>query len=143
MTAEARIESLADAVPNLAGKLTALADKIEDLLPVVRDHVYHPDFGGSFSIKKVLPALVPNLGYDDLEIGDGGTAATALETLLLDAESLTEALRKELRRNLLAYCERDTLAMVRLSPDARMRGSAIGATSTASISKTGSPLSKN
>ena len=32
---------------------------------------------GSFSIKSVLPALVPDLGYDDLEINDGGMASVA------------------------------------------------------------------
>ena len=80
----------------------------------MRDHVYHPDFGGSFSIKKVLPALVPELGYDDLEIQDGGSASAALETLLLDTDALSAAKRQELRRDLLRYCERDTFAMVRL-----------------------------
>ena len=79
----------------------------------MRDHVYHPDFGGSFSIKKVLPALVPGLGYDDLEIQDGGTAA-AIETLLLDADALTAAQQWSVRRDLLRYCVRDTLGMVRL-----------------------------
>ncbi len=108
------IEHLAEAVPSLAGKLNALATKIEDLLPLVRDHIYHPNFGGGFSIKKVLPALVPDLGYDDLAIGDGTTASTALEALLLDAEALTLTQQKTLRRDLLAYCERDTLAMVKL-----------------------------
>ena len=80
----------------------------------MRDHVYHPDFGGNFSIKSVLPALVPGLGYDDLEIQGGAAASTALEVLLLDADALDSDARQTLRKNLLSYCERDTLAMVKL-----------------------------
>jgi hypothetical protein len=80
----------------------------------VRDHVYHPAFGGRFGLKKVLPALVPKLGYADLDIQDGGTAAAMLEALLLDEERFTATERKTWRKRLLAYCERDTLAMVRL-----------------------------
>jgi len=59
-------------------------------------------------------ALVPKLGYDDLEIQDGGSASAALETLLLGADALTAAQQRSLRRDLLRYCERDTLGMVRL-----------------------------
>jgi len=85
-----------------------------DLLPLVRNHVYHPGFAGSFSIKKVLPALVPGLGYDDLAIADGAVASARLQALLLDEASVPPAEREPLRRALLAYCERDTLGMVRL-----------------------------
>jgi hypothetical protein len=73
---------------------------------------YH--FGGSFSLRAVLPALVPELVYDDLEIQDGNSASTALEALLLDADALGLSERQALRRDLLRYCERDTLAMVRI-----------------------------
>lgn len=107
------IEGLTQAVPALAAQLSALGDKLVDLLPVVRDHVYHPAFNGSFSITRVLPALVPELAYDDLEISDGGTASTQLQGLLLGDDG-DDAARVELREQLLAYCERDTLGMVRL-----------------------------
>ena len=40
----------------------------------MRNHVCHPDFGGSFSLKSVLPAMVPELHYDTLAIGEGATA---------------------------------------------------------------------
>ena len=108
------IKSLADALPHLSSDLTALSKRIKDLLPIVRDHVYHPDFGGSFSIKSVLPALVLELGYGDLEIQGGSAASTALEVLLFDADALDPDARQTLRKNLLSYCERDTLAMVKL-----------------------------
>ncbi|PTL35930.1 hypothetical protein CLG94_07085 [Candidatus Methylomirabilis limnetica] len=108
------IDGLIEALPHVEDDLVALSSRIRDLLPIVRDHVYHPDFGGSFSIKKVLPALVPGLGYDDLKIQDGRSAAAAIETLLLGADALTAAQQRSLRRDLLRYCERDTLGMVRL-----------------------------
>ena len=110
---------MADAHPELRSDLTALSKRIKDLLPVVRDHVYHPDFGGSFSIKSVLPALVLGLGYGDLEIQGGSAASTALEVLLFDADALDPDARQTLRKNLLSYCERDTLAMVKLHDPSR------------------------
>lgn len=73
-----------------------------------------PGFFGSFSLKDVLPALVPKLGYADLEIQGGSSASAALERLLIDSGELSTADRQALRRDLLRYCERDTLAMVRL-----------------------------
>jgi hypothetical protein len=106
------VRQLAAALPELALELEALASRIHDLAAIVRGHVYHPDFRGSFSIKRVLPALVPELGYGDLAIRDGRTAASALESLLLDGVDV--ATKASLREQLLRYCERDTLAMVRL-----------------------------
>ena len=108
------IDALIKAVPALASKLAKIRDRLHDLLPIVRDRVYHPAFGGSFSIKSVLPALVPGFGYDDLEIQEGGTASAALEAMLLDGSALADGEREKLRHDLLRYCERDTLAMVRL-----------------------------
>ena len=108
------IQSLSDVLPHFSLDLKALSKRIKDLLPIVRDNVYHPDFGGSFSIKSVLPALVPGLGYDDLEIQGGSAASTALEVLLFDGDALEPDAGHTLRKHLLAYCERDTLAMVKL-----------------------------
>jgi len=88
--------------------------RLVDPLPVVRDHVYHPDFGGSFSLKSILPALVPALGYDDLEIAEGETASRVLMQLVADDPTLLPAERATKREALLRYCERDTLAMVRV-----------------------------
>lgn len=109
-----RIAGLIAAVPRLAPRLRQLSSRIVDLLPIVRDHVYHPGFHGSFSIKSVLPALVPGLGYDDLEVQDGQTASAMLEAMLLGNDEPSARERKALRRKLLRYCERDSYAMVRL-----------------------------
>jgi len=122
------IALVAGAVPEQAAALRALDDRIHDLLPVVRDHVYHPAFGGSFSLKSVLPALVPGLGYDDLEIQEGGAASDALEILLFDADSLGAERQAALRADLLRYCERDTLGLARLHT--RLREIAAGPTAS-------------
>lgn len=108
------MEHLAAAVPAQGKALKDVIRRLVDLLPIVRDHVYHAGFGGSFSLKRVLPALVPGLGYDDLDIGEGMTAQAVLETLLLDEGATPAAGREKLRRQLLDYCERDTLGMVKL-----------------------------
>jgi predicted RecB family nuclease len=105
-----RLRELAEAVPELAGELEDIIGRVVDLLPIVREHVYHPDFGGRFSLKRVAPALVKGLRYDELEIGEGGEASRALEALLLRPEEQTKAERARTRRALLAYCEQDTLA---------------------------------
>ena len=83
-----------------------------DLLEIVREHYYHRDFHGSFSIKAVLPALAPEFGYGDLEIQDGNLAAVAfIESISADTKPER---RGQLRRDLLAYCKRDTEAMLRV-----------------------------
>jgi hypothetical protein len=106
------LDLLAEAVPEHAAALLGIKSKIVDLLPIVRDHVYDPAFGGSFSLKAVLPALIPELGYADLEIQEGMLASVELRRLMFTAMGPAE--RAELRDGLLAYCERDTIAMVRL-----------------------------
>jgi hypothetical protein len=82
------------------------------LFPIVRDHYYHPAFGGSYSIKSVLPAIVPSMGYDDLAIQEGGQAASEYYRMVfVETDWIEQAAIKEA---LLRYCARDTLAMVEL-----------------------------
>lgn len=115
------LEQLAAAVPELREELLGIAARLTDLLPVVRNHVYHPDFGGGFSLKQVLPALVPTLSYADLTFQDGMLASIELMRLMQGrVAGLREADRARLRDDLLAYCARDTLAMVKLLE--RLRG---------------------
>jgi len=108
------IERMADALPVHADRLRELAERVVDLLPVVRNHVYHPDFGGSFGLKSVLPAMVPELRYDALAIADGATASLELERLLFPETELDAAARAQLRRDLLDYCRQDTWGLVKL-----------------------------
>lgn len=114
-----RIRELALLVPALAGALDELIAKLVDLLPVVRNNVYHPDFRGSFSLKYVLTPLVPELSYSDLVIVDGRLASVEIARLLFVAHKIPVAERDRLRQDLLDYCERDTWATVRLM--ARLR----------------------
>jgi len=108
------IRQLREVVPRLAKELERIEKRLVDLLPTVRNHVYHPDFGGGFSIKKTLPALVPGLSYSDLTVQDGEIATVELQRLMLQRDELPAAERASLREALLRYCERDTWAMVKL-----------------------------
>src|SRR5258705_7400690 len=72
------IELVAETCPNEAALLKGIADKLVDLQPIVRENIYDEKFGRSFTIKKVLPALVPGLGHDDLPIGEAETASVQL-----------------------------------------------------------------
>ena len=114
------IRLVADACPEHAERLRAIADDIVDLLPIVRDHVYHPEFGGTFSLKRVLPALVPELSYAGLSIAEGETAQVQLSRLILERDAMSDAEQREVREALLRYCELDTRAMVAL--EERLRG---------------------
>ena len=109
-----RIRSLQHAIPELAKDLKLLEAKLIDLHPVIRDHVYHPDFLGSFSLKYVLHPLVPELTYSDLVIVDGLVASVEIARLLFVAHKIPPAERDRVRQDLLNYCERDTWAMVKL-----------------------------
>ena len=111
---EARVlGGLASALPDLAQELNAVKSRLRDLLPVVRRHVYHGAFRGMFSLKAVAPALVAGFGYDDLEqIADGRSAGIAF--LRLAQGELGSLEEEEIRGALLAYCERDTMALVEL-----------------------------
>ena len=105
---------LAEASPEHAAALLDARDKVEDLLPVVRNHLYHPEFRGSFSIKNVVPALLPEMAYDDLEVSDGQVASSLLEKALCRPEELPAGQRAGLRGQLAAYCQHDTAVMVEL-----------------------------
>jgi len=109
----ARLRDLACSYPELSQQLDAILDgRIIDLLPLVRSYCYHPAFHGSFSIKSVLPALVPELGYDDLVINDGVLASMAYAEMI--KPDTPPERRTEIRADLLSYCRRDTLALVEL-----------------------------
>lgn len=108
-----RMQELADFYPDLALALSAAIDRLVDLLPIAREHYYHPEMRGSWSIKAVLPTIAPDLAYDNLEVADGGMAQEAFAEIM-HRETLPT--RRQLLHNaLLLYCERDTLAMVRIT----------------------------
>jgi len=108
-----RIGELATRYPGLNDALLAINARMVDLLPIARERYYHPSQQGSWSIKKVLPAVVPDLRYDALEgVQDGGMAMDAyLEAI--HPSTLPER-KNQIEQQLLAYCRLDTYAMVRL-----------------------------
>lgn len=105
------IDALARALPEQADALRAIRSRLFDLLNLLRSTYYHPDFHGSFSIKRVLPVLCPDLSYKDLGIEDGQSAAHEYMRAL---EENDLQVRQRIFKDLRAYCELDTLAMVRL-----------------------------
>ena len=97
--------------------MAALLPRFKDLIvPFRKDWYYKPAMGGSNSIKSVYPAMFPNAeqSYQSLQIADGAAATQALLRLAeqgLDPHSLED---QALKKDLLAYCELDTLAMVEI-----------------------------
>ena len=108
-----RIWELAERFVNLRPQLLAIKKRLVDLLPIAQQRFYHPCQQGSWSIKKVIPAIAPQLRYDQLEgIQDGDMARQAyLEAI--DPETTRER-KQEIRLQLKSYCELDTLAMVKI-----------------------------
>jgi Domain of unknown function(DUF2779) len=107
-----RLSDLASWLPEFAGRINKIQRRFWDLLPIVRDQVYHPAFAGSFSLKSVLPALVPGMSYEGMGVADGQAAGLAWESLVNDRLDQDE--RYGLRKALLDYCGQDTLGMVKL-----------------------------
>jgi hypothetical protein len=107
------LRELAERFPRLRRNLLAISERVVDLRPVAERHYYHPAQEGSWSIKSLLPAVVPELRYDQLEgIQDGGMAMAAyLEAT--DPRTTTER-RQAIRTQLEKYCRLDTYAMVRI-----------------------------
>jgi hypothetical protein len=109
----ARLHELAERFPRLARPLRAIDGRIVDLWPVARQHYYHPEQHGSWSLKAVLPAVCPDLEYAKLEgVQNGGMAQEAfLEAIAPETPPRRKA---SLEKQLLAYCALDTFALLRL-----------------------------
>ena len=85
-----------------------------DLMVIFQNQWYaHPDFKGSYSIKKVLPVLVPELSYKEMEVGEGATAMATWKKLVFE-QDLEAGEKERLVEAMLRYCEMDTFAMVRI-----------------------------
>ena len=107
-----RIKELAERFSRLKTPLLAINKRVVDLLRVAEQRYYHPSQQGSWSIKKLLPAIAPDLRYETLDgVQDGGMAMQAyLEAL---ATSTSPLRKQQIEQQLLAYCKLDTYAMVR------------------------------
>lgn len=107
-----RLTDLAKLFQDLAPQLQDVIRRLVDLEVVIRNGYYHPDFRGSYSIKRVLPVLVPDLTYEGLAIADGDAAVAQFARMALGQYDTEEV--AVIRKQLLNYCALDTLAMVRL-----------------------------
>ena len=110
---KARIRELAERFPELRKPLLGINARIVDLLPIARNHYYHPSQQGSWSIKKILPAIAPELSYDDLEGVQHGGGAMEAYTEAIHPDTPAER-RAQLHEQLLRYCELDTYAMIKI-----------------------------
>ena len=99
--------------PEFAPFIEDLNSRIYDLGDIVNKGIYlHPGFKGSWSIKNVLPVMVPELSYLGLDIHKGDQASMAWWRIIFDGCDEDEKLRLE--EALWNYCELDTLAMVEI-----------------------------
>jgi len=107
-----RLREIARDFPEYASRIEPLFDRVVDLMvPFRKKHLYLPEFNGSYSLKAVLPALIPELSYKGLGIQEGGAASLSYEQLYHEEDP--EVVEK-IRRDLLEYCKLDTWAMVRI-----------------------------
>ena len=109
------LKLLAESFPEYADKLMEMRENFIDLMIPFRNRDYYKgSMRGSYSIKKVLPALFPEdktLDYHNLEGVKNGTEAQKAYMALKD---VTEEKREVLTKELLDYCKLDTFAMVRV-----------------------------
>jgi len=88
--------------------LESINSRMIDLADFINKEMYiHPDFLGSWSIKNVLPVMVPDLSYKKLRVNKGDAAMLAWWEMV-NSENTSVA------KDLLEYCGLDTLAMVRI-----------------------------
>jgi hypothetical protein len=98
--------------PGFSAPLEMLIRRLVDLMPLFKNRDYYtPAMRGSYSIKQVLPAVVPGFSYGGMVIADGSEASRAFASLYdeRDDEKIMQV-----RDHLLAYCHLDTLAMVKI-----------------------------
>lgn len=108
------MKNLGEIFPQYAEILEGFIANTADLMiPFQQFAYYHYKMNGSYSIKAVLPALVPEMesAYKDLELIHNGDEAMEVFPRL---KSMDKATRQSYRNALLAYCKLDTLAMVKV-----------------------------
>ena len=106
------VNGLAALFPDLSDKLSRLTQRMVNLEAVIKDNYCHPDFHGRTSVKATLPALLPDMSYDSLNIKDGDSASATFAYMALGRYKDEEL--ESLKKDLLEYCSQDTLAMVKL-----------------------------
>lgn len=108
-----RMEGMIARYPEYEELISKYIARLFDLHPMVKKHFYDPRMQGSFSIKKVLPVIAPDLDYKELqEVQEGTGAQIAYLGLAFDKESMESERWERLKTNALLYCDQDTWAMV-------------------------------
>jgi len=107
------IEGLKLLFPDLADPLSRIIARLADLHPIVKSHYYHPQMLGSWSLKAVTPAIVPQMSYANLEGINEGVGASDGFLEAIDPETTAER-KAALQQQLLRYCRFDTEAMVEI-----------------------------
>ena len=116
-----RLNELASLFPDLSNHLLNIKDNMKDFWdPFKNGYFYKKEFGGSFSIKSVLPGLFPNdpeLDYHNLKgvVHNGGEAMTIFPKI----QYMPKEEQEIVRESLLRYCELDTYAMVKVWEELR------------------------
>lgn len=108
-----KLKELASEFPQYAESIRSLLPRIVDLKKVIEESIYHPEFLGSYSIKKVAPVLLgQSVSYDHLAVGDGMEAVCKYQEFVQLPQN--DSSRADIRKALLDYCKQDTLLMVKL-----------------------------
>lgn len=110
-----RLEELAKRHPDHAAVLQLYIGRLFDLHPVVKQNFYDARMAGSFSIKKVLLAVAPELDYEELDEVQEGTGAQVAYLHACFEPNTSQERRLDLRDKLLQYCAQDTWAMVEIA----------------------------
>lgn len=108
-----KLKELANDFPQYVESIRSLLPRIVDLKKVIEESIYHPEFLGSYSIKKVAPVLLgQDVSYDHLAVGDGMEAVCKYKELI--ELSHNDPKQADICKALLDYCKQDTLLMVKL-----------------------------
>lgn len=105
-----RNKEMAETCPQYQKFMESVNDRVYDLMLIFKDKYVDYRFKGSMSIKNVLPILVPELNYKDLDIQHGGMAMDAIADLIEGKAEDSNVLAANLKK----YCKQDTLAMVKI-----------------------------
>lgn len=107
-----RLQELANDFPEFSDSISNILNRLKDLMiPFREGWFYTPEMKGSYSIKVVLPALLPKFSYSNLEIKDGSTASSTYSSMI---QGVFTGDKNKTKKALLEYCKLDTLAMVKI-----------------------------
>lgn len=108
-----RIQALAEFSPIHSSALERLIARMVDPLPIIRECVYDIGFSGSFSLKRVAPALLgAEQSYEGMLVGNGQDAQRGYEELI--SPTISPERKRELKDAMLEYCKKDTYVMIEL-----------------------------